>query len=157
MYLCDSNVWLALAISGHVNHAVARDWFDRVREPASVLFCRATQHSFLRLLTNAAVYRRHGLLPRTNAEAWSVYREMLTDDRTSFRPDEPPDVERLWTVFSTRNTASPNLWMDAYLAAFARAASLQIVTADRGFRQFDGLKVHVLDQTSLEQRSPMDR
>ncbi|MGH9333577.1 MAG: TA system VapC family ribonuclease toxin, partial [Vicinamibacteria bacterium] len=55
MELCDSNVWLALALSKHVHHAPARDWLETIEEPASVLFCRATQQSFLRLLTNSSV------------------------------------------------------------------------------------------------------
>jgi predicted nucleic acid-binding protein len=45
--LCDSNVWLALALSGHAHHSVTRDWLEGIDEPASVLFCRATQQSFL--------------------------------------------------------------------------------------------------------------
>lgn len=55
MRLCDSNVWLALALSKHVHHIAAREWLETVDEPASVLFCRATQQTFLRLLTNASV------------------------------------------------------------------------------------------------------
>lgn len=52
--LCDANVWLALALSGHRQHSVARQWFESVESSGQVLFCRSTQQSFLRLLTNAA-------------------------------------------------------------------------------------------------------
>jgi plasmid stability protein len=55
MTLCDSNVWLALALSKHVHHTAAREWLETVEEPASVFFCRPTQQAFLRLLTNASV------------------------------------------------------------------------------------------------------
>jgi predicted nucleic acid-binding protein len=34
--------------------------------------------------------------------------------------------------------------MDAYLAAFARAAGCTLVTLDAGFRQFAGLDLRVL-------------
>jgi uncharacterized protein len=36
MTLCDSNVWLALALSKHVHHTAAREWLETVEEPASV-------------------------------------------------------------------------------------------------------------------------
>ena len=55
MVLFDSNVWLALALSRHVHHAVAREWFEAVETSSSVYFCRATQQTLLRLFTNAAV------------------------------------------------------------------------------------------------------
>src|SRR5438093_614523 len=55
MILCDSNVWLALVISLHFHHTPARDWLATVRSPASVLFCRATQHAFLRLRIEAFI------------------------------------------------------------------------------------------------------
>lgn len=60
MILCDSNVWLALALSDHTCHPVARDWLESVAEPRSVLFCRPTQQTVLRLLTNAAVLAPYG-------------------------------------------------------------------------------------------------
>jgi len=45
MILCDSNVWLALTLSQHVHQRAAHDWLDGIEEPASVLFCRATQQA----------------------------------------------------------------------------------------------------------------
>lgn len=72
MHLCDSNVWLALALSAHVHHSVARDWFESVEVPATVLFCRATQQAFLRLVTNAAVLAPYGNQPLSNTEPPSL-------------------------------------------------------------------------------------
>ena len=43
--------------------------------------------------------------------------------------------------------ASPKLWMDAYLAAFAIAAKQQLVTTDKAFRQFKDLDLLVLDKS----------
>ena len=54
MPLADSNIWLALALSKHEFHAVARTWLVE-RGPHEALFCRSTQQSFLRLLTTRAV------------------------------------------------------------------------------------------------------
>ena len=144
--LCDSNVWLALALSGHVHHHAARDWLETVEEPASLLFCRATQQALLRLLTNASVLRPYGNPPLTNREAWSAHEALLADDRITFLPDEPAGVEPLWKELAVRGTASPKQWMDAYLAAFALAGGLRMVTTDAAFRQFRGLELLLLGQ-----------
>ena len=139
MNLPDSNVWLALALSAHVHHRAARDWLDAIDEPAAVLFCRATQQAFLRLLTNAAVLAPYGNPPLTNREAWSAYESLTADDRVVLEAREPARLESLWRQLAVRETASPKLWMDAYLAAFALAGGCRLVTSDTGFRQFDGL------------------
>lgn len=144
MDLCDSNVWLALALSGHVHHRAARAWFDAVTDAGSVLFCRATQQTFLRLLTNAAVLSPYGNPPLTNRQAWDACRALLADDRIVLRTAEPPGLEALWKRFAVRGTASPKLWMDAYLAAFALAAGCRLVTTDVAFEQFAGLDVRLL-------------
>lgn len=144
MILCDSNVWLALALAGHAHHAAARAWFDTVDEPAAVRFCRSTQQTLLRLLTNAAVLAPYARPPLTNDEAWSVYEAVLGDDRVTFQAVEPPETERRWAAYARRDTASPKVWMDAYLAAFASAGGLTLVTTDGAFTQFDGLDLHLL-------------
>ena len=142
--LCDSNVWLALALSKHSHHAVARKWLKAIDTPASVLLCRATQQAFLRLLTNATVLGLYGNPPLTNREAWLAYEALLADDRIVFQADEPVDLEASWKKFAVRATASPKLWMDAYLAAFALAGRHRMVTTDAAFRQFQGLDLLVL-------------
>lgn len=147
MLLCDSNVWLALALSKHVHYGSTREWLDTVQEAASILVCRAIQQSFLRLLTSSSVLSPYGNPPLTNREAWAVYEALLADDRIVFRADEPPGVESLWRAFAVRGTASPKLWMDAYLAALALAGGHQMVTTDAAFRQFRGLDVLILGGT----------
>jgi toxin-antitoxin system PIN domain toxin len=144
MHLCDNNVWLALALSAHVHHSQALDWFESIQEPATVLFCRATQHSFLRLLTNAQVLAPYGNTPLTNDEAWAAYEALLADDRIVFRAEEPAGLEPLWKELGRRNTASPKLWMDSYLAAFAVTAGCRMVTSDAAFKQFPGLDLLLL-------------
>ena len=143
MNLCDSNVWLALVLSKHVHQRAVRRWFDTVNQPGSVLFCRQTQQTLLRLLTNATVLGAYGNQPLSNAEAWSVYEALLTDDRVAFAP-EPSKLEATWTDYALRDTASPKVWMDAYLAAFARTGGYTMITTDAGFRQFAGLDLTIL-------------
>ena len=147
MTLCDSNIWLALALSKHVHHTAAREWLETVEEPASVFFCRPTQQAFLRLLTNASVLAPYGNPPLTNREAWSAYEAFLSDDRIAFQANEPVGVEPLWKQLAARGTASPKLWMDAYLAAFALAGRYSMVTTNAAFRQFRGLDLLILGQS----------
>lgn len=111
MIFCDSNVWLALALSGHSHHTVAREWLETVEDPASVVLCRATQQSFLRLLTNSTVLGLYGNPPLTNREAWAVWEALLADDRIVFQADEPAELDSLWKQLAVRETASPKLWM----------------------------------------------
>ncbi|RYG35786.1 PIN domain-containing protein [bacterium] len=141
--LADSNFWLALSIQQHPNREVSVRWFGLQSETASVLMCRSTQQSFLRLLTTESVFRPLGVLPMTNAEAWTIYSAFLSDRRVGFEV-EPPQTEAIWRSLTDRQTASPKLWMDAYLAAFAMAGGYSFVTTDRGFRQYEGLDVAIL-------------
>jgi toxin-antitoxin system PIN domain toxin len=143
--LCDSNVWLALALSGPAHHTVARAWFDGM-EASTVAFCRATQQTFLRLLTNAAVLGPYGDPPLTNRQAWEAYASLVADDRITFRDSEPSGLEARWKRYARRDTASPKLWMDAYLAAFALTCGWRMVTTDRDFKQFEGLDLELLEK-----------
>lgn len=151
MILCDSNVWLALALSGHLHHKAVARWAASIDAPASLCFCRATQHTFLRLLTNDAVLRPYGNVALTNAEAWEAYEALLADDRVLLRTEEPGGLEAHWRRFAVRPAASPKLWMDAYLAAFALSAGYRLATTDGAFAQFDGLSVELLGSGSASE------
>ena len=106
--------------------------------------CQVTQQSFLRLITTEAIMRTFGCAPLSNAQAWKKWEEM-----DSFTPElillpVPDGLNAHWQSYSSRPTPSPKLWMDAYLAAFARAADCRMVTFDGGFRRFKGLDLMLL-------------
>ena len=140
MKLLDVNIWLALVLSGHTHHEAARAWLAGEKKSASLCFCRATQQGLLRLLTTAEVLAGYGNPPLTNREAWAVVERFMEDERITF-VHEPEGVEETWKALALRDTNSPKLWMDAWLAAFALRAGLQMVTTDKAFSQFKGLKV----------------
>ncbi|MBS9534223.1 type II toxin-antitoxin system VapC family toxin [Mycobacterium sp. M1] len=144
MLLCDTNVWLALALSGHVHHGIARAWLDTVDEPGVIHFCRATQQSLLRLLTNRRVLGAYGIPPLTNAEAWAAYASLRGDDRIAMTDCEPDGLESQWQAFAVRQSAAPKVWMDAYLAAFALTGGFEFVTTDSDFAQYQGLNLRLL-------------
>ncbi|MEI8081192.1 MAG: TA system VapC family ribonuclease toxin [Actinomycetes bacterium] len=143
MKLPDVNIWLALALSEHTHHQAARAWLDAEAEVASLCFCRATQQGVVRLLTTAEVLASYGNPPLTNRQAWGVMESFMEDERITFA-NEPEGLEEIWKTLAVRDTNSPKLWMDAYLAAFALRSGFQIVTTDKAFAQFHGLDLLVL-------------
>lgn len=121
----DINVWLALAAPEHVHSALARHWWDG--EDGTIAFCRLTQLGFLRLVTTAAVMDGK---PLTISEAWRVYDRFYDDDRVTFI-SEPPEVEKRFREKATGKTASPKVWVDAWLLAVSQAAEGALVTFDK--------------------------
>lgn len=69
----------------------------------------------------------------SQVEAWKTYDRWLNNDRVSF-VGEPPDVEAHFRSLSNHNWPAPKDWADAYLAAFAYAADLTLVSFDKSFR-----------------------
>jgi hypothetical protein len=134
-YFPDINVWLALAYRGHQHHATAAAWFDRV-EAEQAVFCRFTQLGFLRLLTHPAVMRDEA---KTQQEAWKAYDQLSTDARVTFYAEtEPERVEAELRALTATSGFAPQQWPDAYLAAFARAANLTLVTLDKALGKLAG-------------------
>ena len=68
--------------------------------------------------------------PLTMTEACAVYDWLFEDDRICFMP-EPAAIEDEFREVARLATASPKLWADAYLAAFARVAGATLVTFDQ--------------------------
>jgi len=97
----------------------------------------------LRLLTTKAVLAPYRTRPLSNKAAWSVYESLRADRRIGWA-EEPDGLESAWKGFAGVSSASPKLWMDAYLAAFAEAGDHELVTTDKAFKQFKGLKVLIL-------------
>ncbi len=125
----DTNVWLALVWGRHSHAELARDWLDQC-EDEQFLFCRFTQLALLRLLTTKAVM---GQDVKTMPAAWEIYDHCCTDERIAFLP-EPEGLDPRLRSLSRSHEASPKLWADAYLAAFASVAGLRLVTFDKAFR-----------------------
>lgn len=120
------NVWLALILENHVHRASALQWWNGP-DAKTVAFSRLTQISVLRLLTTSAAMDG---TPLTSAAAWQTYDRLFAEERVAFLP-EPSGLETAFRKFSHSETASPKVWADAYLAAFALSQQGQLVTFDR--------------------------
>lgn len=139
MKLLDVNVWLAAAWARHQHHQVARQWIDD--DDDELAFCRVTQMALLRLITNPAIMQRDAVSRR---QAWELLDRLMGDPRARFL-NEPEGLGALWVTFSKRDDRNHLLWTDDYLAAFAHAASAELVTLERAFRtRYPAVRVIVL-------------
>ncbi len=134
MHLPDVNVWLALAFEAHAHHGRAVTWFESAKTDAAA-FCRFTQHGFLRIATNPKAFGDETL---STSKAWSAYENLLNDPRVRFAT-EPATTEEIWREITSARPHSSRVWGDAYLAAFARAGELAVVSFDRDFEAFKGV------------------
>jgi uncharacterized protein len=127
----DINVWVALTYEGHVHHSLARKWFEGLAPTARLFFCRLTQLGLLRLLTAAAVMGSDEV--KSQREAWKAYDRWLEDERVEML-NEPEGLEAHFRALTRSSHASPKDWADSYLAAFAQASRLTVVTFDQAFQ-----------------------
>jgi toxin-antitoxin system PIN domain toxin len=142
----DTNTWIALAVETHPQHAAARGWYEA--EPLAagdLLFCRATEISFARLVTQSRVMNPCGVVALTNAEAVAYLENLYRDPAVAFA-DEPPATRAVWLRLAAAPLSSPHVWMDAYLAAYAMALGAEFVTFDRAFERYraEGLALRIL-------------
>ena len=134
--LFDTNVWLAAIFPTHPFHLPAQQALLQATATQPAVWCRSTQQSFLRLASTPSLLKAYG------ADGMTL--QVLP--QVTLR-DESPGVFALWCQLASANTASPKVWMDAYLAAFAMAGSLTLVSLDRDFKKFapQGLVLNLLN------------
>jgi uncharacterized protein len=127
--LLDAGVWLAAIWGRHIHHRAAAHWFDRQSD--DLAFCRVTQMTLLRLLSNPTVMGDDAVERNV---AWMIADQLRMDDRVLWA-DEPPQLEAVWRAVSAREDTSHRLWTDDYLAAFAQTSGAVLATLDRKLRR----------------------
>jgi toxin-antitoxin system PIN domain toxin len=120
MILLDVGVWLAATWGRHADHPAAADWFGR--QTADLVFCRVTQMSLLRLLSNPVIMGDDAV---DRSQAWRTFDQLWAD--------EPDELDAVWRAISARADKSHKLWTDDYLAAFAQASDATLATLDTKF------------------------
>lgn len=123
----DVNVWVALGMDGHAHHAAAKRWYETLPETGTLVFCRQTQLGLFRIFTTAAIMQKDVL---TMQGCWRVFDLWVATGQVAWA-DEPLGLEELLRTLTVGVTVSPKIWMDAYLAAWAEAGNLTLVTFDR--------------------------
>ena len=146
-WLVDPNVWLAAVFTTHPLHQVAREAVQQATPAEPAVFCRATQLSFLRLTSTSTLLKAYGAEGLTNRDALVALHALQALRQVNVR-EEPRGTLALWQAMSALDSASPKVWMDAYLAAFAISGGLRMLTLDQDFRIFlpRGLDLALLRQ-----------
>jgi predicted nucleic acid-binding protein len=99
-----------------------------------------TQQGFLRLATNPKVLGAEAVSLKN---AWDLYDATIADPLEAYA-DEPAMLDPLWRAYTQSGLFTPKVWSDAYLAAFAQAAQLEVVTFDKHFRRYNRTKCTIL-------------
>lgn len=135
MLLPDVNVLLAAFRADHDHHKVARAFLEQARSGSVALgLSDVALAGVVRLATNARVFVR----PDT-AEAVLEFLDVLLEP-----PAQPVRAGTThWTRFAElcrRLRLRGNLVPDAYLAALALEQGAELITFDRGFARYPGLR-----------------
>lgn len=145
-FLFDTNVWLAATFPNHIFYPLAQKALQQCTSAKPAIWCRATEQSFMRLASTASIQRAYGAQGQTNRTVWQALDALQALPQVSWQA-EPPGIFEKWRVLSALNSASPKVWMDAYLAAFAIQSGLRLVTLDKDFKNFvdQGLDVELIE------------
>jgi len=134
--LLDVNVVLIAHRSDHVQHAVVRPWFDRLlADQQAVTIPSLVRASFVRLVTNRRVVKT----PTPVTAAFAFLRSIA--EQPSYVALEPgARHSELFERACVEADATGDLVTDAYLAALAIEHGCTLVSLDRDFARFEGLR-----------------
>lgn len=139
MKVIDANVLIAAASSDHAHHAVAVAWLQNARnERESLALSTVVALAFLRITTHSKIH----LTPLTSTQALDWLGAFMRSP--SARWVHPADDHLLALERLLTGTVVGNLVMDAHLAALALENGASVVTFDRDFLRFKGLRVELL-------------
>lgn len=131
--LPDLNVWLALTIDEHPHHEAAQTYWREAAAP-KVWFCRVTMLGLVRLLAQPKLMGKAALNLQS---AFDVYRRLAALPEVGLRSEAQGCEGQLQQLLKPDTPA--RLWTDTYLAAFASASRLRLVTFDKDFARFGNL------------------
>ena len=126
-YLPDVNVWVALNHDLHAHQAAANLWYKAVPTTDRIAFCRQTQLSLFRILSTHAIMADGAL---SMNECWKIFGQWIGTGQVDWA-EEPGGIERCLRDLTSKAEIAPKAWNDLYLAAFAEAAGLTLVTFDK--------------------------
>src|ERR1700730_13242299 len=139
--IADANVLFPLLVDRHVAHEAVRRWWEK-RSDESVGLCLLTRGAVLRLFNNRIAMNGGPTAPVISLNAWQV---LAADPRSVFVDVAPSTHEKLFASMVAGRQPTPNLWTDAWFAALARSLDHDLVTFDRGFKSFEGIKLNLLN------------
>ncbi len=142
--LVDTSVWVAAFFDEHEFFLPAQAFLASCGGEEPALFCRASEQSWLRLVTTPSLHRLYKVPPVTNPDAVAILATWHALPHIRCLDAEPEGTRELWLELAAIPSASPKVWMDAYLAAFAIRAGLPFATLDADFRRFEAVGLDLL-------------
>lgn len=136
MVIPDVNVLLYAYDSDSLRHAPCAAWLSGVlsgAEEVGLSFVVAL--GFIRLVTHPAVWAR----PMPTTDAIAIVRSWLARPQVRLLQPTDPYWETLEAIVTDARAVGP-LVMDAHLAAMAKEHGATVVTTDRDFRRFTGVR-----------------
>ena len=142
MLLVDANVLLHAVNTRAREHEAARRWLlDALRSQEAVAFAWTVLLAFLRLSTHPAVFPR----PLTVEQAAGAVESWLASPPAVLVEPTRRHLPLLQGLLARNGTAG-NLVGDAHLAALALEHDATIVSFDRGFARFEGVRWRLPDR-----------
>ena len=143
--IADAKVLLPLLSADHPHREPAMAWWNEQGD-GEVGLCLPVKMSLLRLLSNRKVMGDSVQRPEA---AWSAVEALAEQPCVVTIDVAPPSHAQYWRRNVEGREPTPNLWTDAWLAALAQSLGSEMVTFDRGFRQFTELKLRLLAPASV--------
>ena len=139
--IADVNVLLPLLCEGHPFQRAAYAWLE-TKDPGSVGWCLPVRLAILRHLSNERIMGSGVLSPEDALSAWE---QLSSDERLFEVVTIPASLESHLSANVAGRQPSPKLWTDAWLAALAESMGCEMVTCDRGFRDFHLSQLRIID------------
>jgi toxin-antitoxin system PIN domain toxin len=137
--ILDANVLIAAAASDHAHHAVATRWLGLARRESEALaLCPVVALAFLRITTHPKIQET----PLTAAQALAWLQTLLRSPSVRWMHPANEHLMNLQRLLT--EPVVGNLVMDAHIAALALENGASVVTFDRDFLRFPGLRVELL-------------
>ena len=135
MIFIDVNVLVYAQRQDGLDHVKYRDWLNTYSAKHSFAVADVILSGYLRILTHPKIFN-----PPTPPEfAWKSVEEIRSHPRAALIAPGPGH----WAIFRSLcegADAKGNLIPDAYIAALAIEHGLELVTTDRDYARFPGLK-----------------
>jgi hypothetical protein len=142
MILWDVNLWVyAFRLDSPFHHAARAELDGTNRTRDAFLFCPHVAASFLRLVTNARIFAQ----PSRPEEAWAFV-DTLESREDSVKAEIDPMTYGIFKHLCLISKAAGNDVPDVLLASIAIRQDATLVTMDRSFERYEGLKCRIPDR-----------
>ncbi len=136
MYLVDTNVLVHAVNRAASEHIRARDWLARALVgPQTVGFAWMALVGFIRVTTHPRVLRR----PLTTSQAADIAQVWIDQPNASVLEPRSGHLKALSEILAAAD-ARGDLVVDAHLATLAMEHDAEVITFDRDFGRFTGVR-----------------